>query len=100
MSRKHKKKLENCKACVEYHKIYYIQKAKSDNEGKTFLPGKELEQNKKKRMIPKLIPDLLSCPTHLCASQLQKEVVEKEKIPHVFHSTCMITLMHTQLRPV
>ena len=43
--------MEDLQASVKYHKIYPTKKAKSEDEGEMILPGKELEQKKKKRMI-------------------------------------------------
>ena len=56
------------------------QKVKTEDGGETFLHGKELKQMTKKRMISKLIPDLVSCPPHLCGILAPEKVVEKEKI--------------------
>ena len=41
--------MEDLKAGVKYHKIYHTIKAMSEDEGVTILPGKELEQKKKKK---------------------------------------------------
>ena len=43
------------------------------------LPGKEFEQKKKKRMISKLLPDVLSCLTNFCGFLAPKNVVGKDK---------------------
>ena len=53
--------LEDLQAGTKYHKIYHAKKAKSDEEEEIILPWKQLEQ-KKKRMISKLIQDLLHAP--------------------------------------
>ena len=51
MLRKHKREWENLPAGVKYHKIYYTKKAKTEDEGETFLPTKDSDKKTKKRMI-------------------------------------------------
>ena len=75
MSRKHKRELEDLQAGVKYHKIHHTKKAKAEDEGETILPEKESEQKKKKKMISNLIPNLLSCPTHLHLIIAPKKIV-------------------------
>ena len=80
---------------MKYHKIYHAKKAKTDDEEETVLPGIELEQKKKKRMTSKLIPNLLSCPTHLCGILVPKNVVKRRKVKRNSHPACMMASMHT-----
>ena len=94
-SRKHKKALEKLQPEEKYHKIYYTKKVNSDDEGEKILPGKESEHEKKKRIIFKLIPDLLSCPIHHHGILTPKKVVEKDKSKKNHSSPCMMTFMHT-----
>ena len=77
-SRKHKRDLEDRQDCVKYHKIYHIKQAKSD-DGESVLPENELDLKKKKIMISKLIPDLLSYPTHLCSILALRKFAEQNK---------------------
>ena len=46
-------------------------------------------------MISKIIPDLLSCPTHISGILAPKKVVEEDKNKKNFHPSCMIDFMHT-----
>ena len=46
MSRKHERELEDVQADVKYHKIHHTKKAKTEDEGETILPEKELEQKR------------------------------------------------------
>ena len=80
---------------MKYHKIHHNKKVKSEDEEDMILPGKEFEQKKKKRMISKLLPDLLSCLTHFCGFLAPKNVVGKDKSKRNTHPTCMMTFMHT-----
>ena len=78
-SRMHRRKLEELEVGVKHHTIYHTKKAISDDEEDKIFPGKELEHKTKKRRISKLIPDLLSCLTHLCGILAPKKVVKKDK---------------------
>ena len=85
--------MEDLQAGVKYHKIHHTKKTKIEDEGETILPGKELEQKKKRIMISKLIPDLLSCPTHLCG------ILEKKRpscMYNDFHAHLVETHLKTQ----
>ena len=48
MSKKHKRELEDLQAGVKYHNMYHTKKAKTEDEGETFLPTKESDQKRKK----------------------------------------------------
>ena len=76
--KKHERELEDLQAGVKYNKIYYTKKVKFEDKGETICPGKMLEQKKKKILISKLIPDLLSCPTHLHGILALKKFAEKD----------------------
>ena len=61
---KRKRELKDLEAGVKYHEMYHTKKAKTEDEGEMILPAKESEQKKKRRMISKLVPNLVSCPTN------------------------------------
>ena len=98
MSRKLKRELKNLQAGVKYHKFIMPKKQS------LMMKERQLEHKKKKRMIFILIPDLLSCPTHLCGILAPKKVVEKDKskkklpscIYHDFHAHLVGTNLKTQ----
>ena len=50
-SRKHKRELEDLQAGVKYHKIYYTKKAKTEDEGEMFLPGKSWKKKRRKEFL-------------------------------------------------
>ena len=96
-SRKHKRESEYLQAGVKYHKIYHTKRAMFDNEVETILPGKELEHKRKKRMISKLIPDLLLFPTHLCGILAPKRLSKKIEVKRITYFKCMVTFICTKL---
>ena len=93
--------MDEIQAGEKYHKIYHTKKAKIEDEGETILPGKKLEQ-KKKRVISKPIKDLLLCCTHIFGIIPPKKVVEKKKIEkkflsHIYDDFCA-HLVETNLK--
>ena len=78
-SRKCKRELEDYQAGVKYIKIYHTKKQSLIMKERQLFLKMSWNTKKKKRMISNLIPDLLSCPTHLHGILAPKKVVEKDK---------------------
>ena len=101
-SRNCKRELEDLQAGVKYHKIYHIKKESLKMKARQPFPEKSWNKKKKKRMISKLIPDLLSCPTHLHGNLAPKKVVEKErskkKLPFCIYDDFHAHLVKTNLK--
>ena len=85
---KRRKELEDLQAGVKYHKIYCTKNAKTEDEGETIT-------KKKRRMISKLVPNLLSGPTNIRQIIAPKKIVDNEKDKKNSHLACMMTFMHT-----